>query len=113
MTLHEFLTTIGLDPAILGAGAAGGLLRSLSRKRFKVREVFLSPVCGTLAAGYLTPWAVHIVRYYGWPPMPTDASAVYAMAFLIGTIAMWISDLVFEAIVRRINADTTPTDHSA
>ncbi|WP_315920472.1 hypothetical protein [Mesorhizobium sp. SP-1A] len=105
MNLHDFFVTIGLDPAILGAGAAGGLLRSLSRKRFKVREVFLSPICGTLAAGYLTPWAVHIVRFYEWPPMPDDGSAVYAMAFLIGTVAMWLSDLLFDAIVRRVKGD--------
>jgi len=39
--------------------------------------------------------------------MPTDASAVYAMAFLIGTVAMWISDLVFEAIVRRVKGPPT------
>lgn len=104
MTLHEFFAAIGLDPAILGAGAAGGMLRGLSRKRFNFREVLLSPICGTLAAGYLTPWAVHIVRHYGWPPFPEapDMTAVYAMAFLIGTVAMWISDLIFEAIARRI-----------
>ncbi len=107
MTLHEFLASIGLDPAILGAGAAGGMLRGLSRKSFKVREVVLSPICGTLAAGYLTPWAIHIVRYYGWPPVPNDMTAVYAMAFLIGTVAMWISDLVFEAIVRRVKTETS------
>lgn len=62
VTLHEILASIGLDLAILGAGAVGGMLRDLSRKRFKVREVLLSPICGTLAAGYLTPWATYIVR---------------------------------------------------
>lgn len=102
MTLQDFFSAISLDPAILGAGAAGGMLRGLSRKSFKVREVVLSPICGTLAAGYLTPWAIHIVRHYGWPPVPDDMTAVYAMAFLIGTVAMWISDLVFEAISRRL-----------
>lgn len=107
MTLSDLLTSIGLDPAILGAGAAGGLLRALSRKRFKIREVILAPLCGTLAAGYLTPWVVHIVRYYEWPPMPeNDTSAIYAMAFLIGTSAMWLSDLLFEAIMQRVKERT-------
>lgn len=107
MTLSDFLTSVGLDPAILGAGASGGMLRALSRKRFKFREVFLSPICGTLAAGYLTPWGIHIARYYGWPPVPNepDMTAHYAMAFLIGTTAMWISDLVFEVIVRRFKPE--------
>lgn len=31
------------------------------------------------------------------------------LAFLIGTVVMWISDLVFEVIVRQVKEDVPPT----
>jgi len=111
MTVTEMLAKFGLDPAILIAGTAGGLLRGLSRQRFKVREVILSPICGALAAGYLTPVAIHIARHYQFPPLPDDpdTAARYATAFVIGTMAMWLSDLVFAAAWRWIKTKA-PTD---
>ena len=100
MNISELLARFGLDPAILAAGTAGGLLRGLSRHRFRFREVVLSPICGALAAGYMTTPIMHIVRHYEWPPVPMEPSADYAAAFVIGTMAMWFSDLVFEVVWR-------------
>ncbi len=97
----EIIEALGLKGPILAAGLAGGLLRALSRQRWKWREVLISPVCGALAAGYLTENAIHMARSMGMPMHPMDIVAQNAMAFLIGVIAMWIADLVLEAFVRR------------
>ncbi len=101
MTLHEILQSLGLNPAVLAAGGFGGVLRALSRQRFKFREMIASPICGALAAAYLTLPTIHYVKIAGWPIPEDEAQVVLASAFLIGTCAMWISDIVFEAIVRR------------
>lgn len=105
MTLHDLLTAMGIDPSVLASGTAGGLVRALSRKRFKVREMLAAPICGALAAAYLTLPVVHYIKATGWPVPAEDAQVVLASAFLIGTCAMWIADLVFEAIVRRMRSD--------
>lgn len=104
MTLHDVFVALGIDPSVLAAGTAGGLLRALSRRKFKFREMVVSPICGCLAAAYLTAPAVHIVRVYDWPPLPAepDQTANYAIAFLIGAMAMWISDIAADAVVRRV-----------
>lgn len=101
MTLHEFLQAVGIDSTVLAAGGAGGMLRALSRKRFKFREMFASPICGALAAAYLTVPATALMRSPGWPVPDDPMPVLLASAFLIGTSAMWISDVVFEIIVRR------------
>jgi hypothetical protein len=107
--LHDMLQSIGIDPSVLYAGGAGGVLRALSRRKLKVREVLLSPICGALAAAYLTLPAVHYVKAVGWPMPGEDAQSILATAFLIGTCAMWISDIVFEFIVRRLRPVEPPT----
>lgn len=101
MTLHEFLQSIGIDSTVFVAGGFGGIMRALSRKRFKIREMFASPTCGALAAAYLTVPAIHYIKATGWPLPAEDQPVLLASAFLIGTCAMWISDIVFEIIVRR------------
>lgn len=101
MTFHDLLQSLGINPAVLYAGFGGGLLRALSRRKIKLREMFVSPICGALASAYLTLPAVHYVQLLGWPVPDDAAQVVLASAFLIGTCAMWISDLVFEIIVRR------------
>ncbi|EHK57730.1 hypothetical protein [Allomesorhizobium alhagi] len=103
MTLHEILVSMGINPSVLAAGTAGGILRALSRRRFKVREMLASPVCGALAAAYLTEPTIHYLRAVGWPLPPDSATLAteHATAFLIGVIAMWIADILFEVIVRR------------
>ncbi|MDW6020648.1 hypothetical protein SAZ10_02605 [Mesorhizobium sp. BAC0120] len=108
MNLHDILLSVGIDPAVLYAGGAGGVLRALSRRKLKVREVLLSPVCGALAAAYLTLPVVHYVKAVGWPMPGEDPQSVLAGAFLIGTCAMWISDMVFEYIVRRFRPAEPP-----
>jgi len=56
-----------------------------------------------LAAAYLTLPAVHYERAAGVPlPPPKDGEVTrLAVAFLIGTCAMWIADAVFEVAMRR------------
>lgn len=108
MTFHDLLQSIGINPAVLYAGAGGGILRALSRQKLKIREMFLSPICGALAAAYLTLPTVQYVRITGWPIPEDDAQVVLASAFLIGTCAMWIADIVFEVIVRRFKPSDPP-----
>lgn len=95
------LRALGIDPTYLAAGGAGGVLRALSRRRFKLREMFASPICGMLAAAYMTPAVVHYVKVTGWPVPESDQQFMLASAFLIGTCAMWLADIVLEVIVRR------------
>lgn len=102
MTLADILQSLGINPAVLAAGSAGGVLRALSRRKFKLREMIASPICGALAAAYLTLPTVHYIKATGWPlPADDGSQVVLASAFLIGTCAMWISDIVFEIVVRR------------
>lgn len=102
MTFHEILASLGIDPAVLYAGGFGGVLRALSHKRFKFREMVAAPVCGALAAAYLTMPVVYYVRTVGIPMTEDPLQAILAAAFLIGTCAMWIADWVFDAMVRWI-----------
>lgn len=106
MTLADFLDMLGIKGSVVVAGLSGGLLRALSRKRFKAREMIASPVCGALAAAYLTLPVVHYVRSSGFPVPPSIAgdATILAAAFLIGTCAMWISDAVFEIVARRFHS---------
>ena len=45
--------------------------------------------------------SVTATKRQGWPLPAEDQPVLLASAFLIGTCAMWISDIVFEIIVRR------------
>ncbi|CCV14962.1 hypothetical protein [Mesorhizobium sp. STM 4661] len=98
--MQELLDTLGIKAPVLVAGLSGGILRALSRHRYKVREMVASPICGALAAAYLTLPVVHYFRATGLP-VPGDDTTTLAAAFLIGVSAMWISDIVFEVMVRR------------
>lgn len=100
MTLHDILASLGVNSTVLAAGGAGGVLRALSRNRFTFREMIASPICGALAAAYLTLPAVHYVKSTGWS-LPQDDQAILAAAFLIGTCAMWLADVVFAIIAKR------------
>ena len=101
MTVGEMLQALGLNPEVVVAGGLGGVLRSLSRKQFKFREAIAAPICGALAAAYLTLPAIHYGRWLNLPMPDEDAQTVLAAAFLIGTCAMWASDFIFEIIWRR------------
>ncbi|MGO4832030.1 hypothetical protein AB4144_06985 [Rhizobiaceae sp. 2RAB30] len=74
----------------------------MSRRTLRIREIVLSPLCGLLGAMYLTKPAVHLVRYYGWPPVASDDSATFAAAFVVAACSMWLSDWIFEFIVRKM-----------
>ncbi len=116
MTFAEILASVrdalGLDnPGVVAGGLAGGLLRALSRHRWKWREVILSPMCGLLAAINLTPVGVHVAgqvaRIMSWS-MPEDVGQTErAIAFILGVSAMWMSDLLFEWVVRRVKGRAT------
>jgi hypothetical protein len=62
MTLREFLASIGINPSVLTAGSADGILRAHSRKRFKAREMIASRVCAALVAAYLTEPTIYYLK---------------------------------------------------
>jgi hypothetical protein len=99
--MSDIFAFLGIKPAVMIAGLAGGALRALSGKRYKLREMIASPLCGALAAAYLTAPAAYCARAVNLP-LPPDDTTIYAAAFLIGVGAMWISDLLFEWVVRRL-----------
>lgn len=100
--MNDLFDLLGIKGPVVAAGLAGGVLRALSRHRYKLREMVASPICGALAAAYLTLPAVSYARITGLPmPDPTDDTTTLAAAFLIGVCAMWISDVLFEFAVRR------------
>jgi len=98
--MSGILEYLGLKGSVVAAGLAGGVLRALSRQRYKMREMFASPICGALAAGYLTDPTLHYVRAIGFSVHPADQVATNAAAFCIGACAMWISDILLEQVVR-------------
>ncbi|MGX5843108.1 hypothetical protein ACWGTI_20515 [Mesorhizobium sp. ArgA1] len=103
--MHDLFDMLGIKGPVVAAGLAGGVLRALSRHRYKLREMIASPICGALAAAYLTLPAVAWFKATGLPiPDPADDTTTLAAAFLIGVSAMWISDIVFEVIVRRFGS---------
>lgn len=104
MTFMDFLEATGIKFGVAAAGFAGGLLRALSRRSFTWREVLVAPCCGLLAASYLTAPVLHYFYKIGWPLPDDPITTMHAAAFLTGTSAMWISDLVLEALGRWINS---------
>ncbi|PSJ49382.1 hypothetical protein C7I85_30275, partial [Mesorhizobium soli] len=66
MTLTQIMEALGINGSVVVAGLSGGVLRALSRKKLKVREMILSPICGALAAAYLTLPTVHYLKAVGW-----------------------------------------------
>ena len=110
--MQDFLDLLGIKTSILAGGLAGGVLRALSRRRYKMREMIASPICGALAAAYLTMPVMHYAKAVGWPmpPPEADQATTLAAAFLLGVSAMWISDLLFETIVRRFKPDAAPEE---
>lgn len=94
----------GLKTSVLLAGFAGGILRALSRKKSSMKETIASPICGALAAGYLTGPIVHYLRIVNFPLPPDDGTNVglHAAAFVVGVCGMWISDALFEMISARL-----------
>lgn len=103
--IQEFLDALGIKAPVVVAGLSGGILRALSRHRYKVREMVASPICGALAAAYLTLPVVHYIRAALPIASPDDDTTTLAAAFLIGVSAMWISDIVFEVVVRRFKPE--------
>lgn len=103
--MHDLFDLLGIKGPVVVAGLAGGVLRALSRHRYKLREMVASPICGALAAAYLTLPVVQYSRATGLP-LANDDTTTLAAAFLIGVCAMWISDILFEVIVRKFKPAT-------
>ncbi|TPM38341.1 hypothetical protein [Mesorhizobium sp. B2-3-4] len=99
--MHDLFDLLGIKGPVVAAGLAGGVLRALSRHRYKLREMVASPICGALAAAYLTLPVVQYARATGLP-LANDDTTTLAAAFLIGVCAMWISDILVELVVRRL-----------
>lgn len=102
MTLAEVLDALGIKLSVLVAGAAGGVLRALSRRPHNWRETIVSPICGALAAAYLSGAIVHYLRLTSFPLPEDPAAAIGAVGFILGVSAMWISDIVLAVLARRL-----------
>ena len=106
--ISDLLRSIGIDPSFLAAGAAGGLLRSITRKKIRVREVIVSPVAGMLACVYLTVPIVQYLSMAGWPMPENDFHVYLASSFLVGNSAMWASDALFSFIAKWFGVTREP-----
>lgn len=94
--MSEPFNPFGLKDSVIMAGAMGGFLRAFSRKHTTFREVIASPICGAIAAAYLTEPIVHYMRAMSLPLPPNDGTntALHAAAFLVGVCGMWLSDFI-------------------
>ena len=101
MTVAEILEALGIKMSVLVAGAAGGVLRALSRRPHNWREYIVSPICGALAAAYLSGAITHYLRLMSFPLPDEPAAAIGAVGFILGISAMWISDIVLDLLASR------------
>ena len=106
--IGDLLRSIGIDPSFLAAGAAGGLLRSITRSKIRIREIIISPIAGMLACVYLTVPIVQYLHLLGWPMPENDFHVYLASSFLVGNSAMWASDVLFGSISRWFGAQKPP-----
>jgi hypothetical protein len=102
MSLNDFLEALGIKAGVAVAGLMGGVLRGLSRRRYTMREIFASPICGAIAAAYLTEPALFYLRAINWPLPERDIAAMNATAFVVGVCAMWLADVIFDELMRRL-----------
>lgn len=106
--IGDILRSIGIDPSFLAAGAAGGLLRSITRSKIRIREIIISPIAGMLACVYLTVPIVQYLHLLGWPMPENDFHVYLASSFLVGNSAMWASDLLFRFIAKWFGVQKEP-----
>ncbi|MQB09656.1 hypothetical protein DXT96_07285 [Agrobacterium sp. ICMP 6402] len=100
MSFFDFLDAIGVKLGVLLAGFFGGVLRALSRPNVTWKEMIISPVCGALAAAYLTTPLLHYLYSINWPLPEDPIATMNAAAFVTGASAMWISDLIISRLTR-------------
>jgi len=85
--MHDIFDLLGIKGQVVAAGLAGGVLRALSRHRYKLREMIASPICGALAAACLTLPVVAWIQASGLSmPDAVDDTTTLAAAFLIGHV---------------------------
>lgn len=103
--MNDPFNEYGLKTSVLVAGFAGGILRALSHKKSSLKETIASPICGALAAGYLTGPIVHYLQVMNFPLPPDDGTDVglHASAFVVGVCGMWVSDAIFQVINVRLH----------
>lgn len=102
MAINEFLDALGIKAGVAVAGLMGGVLRGLSRRRYTLREIVASPLCGAIAAAYLTEPALYYLRAIKLPLPDREIAAMNATAFLVGVCGMWIADIIFDELMRRL-----------
>jgi len=92
------------EPAMLGiklahviAGAAGGVVRSLTRPETSWRVTFATSVVGAIVAGYGTPIGARYAGHYLASPDLSLASVEGLTGFLLGLIGMSLC----EVLIRR------------
>jgi hypothetical protein len=100
MGLEDLLAALGLKLSVLVAGLGGGVLRSLSRRRYSLRERLASPICGALCAAYLTPGVTTVLLTLHFPMVNQSEVTQNAVAFLVGICGMNIADWVFYAAAK-------------
>ncbi|MDL2403836.1 hypothetical protein [Rhizobium mayense] len=108
MNINDFFDAMGIKLGVAVAGLMGGILRGLSRRRYTAREIFVSPICGAIAAAYLTEPVLYYLRSINWPLPDVEQSAMNSTAFLVGVCAMWIADIMFDEMTRRFKSGRPP-----
>ncbi|WP_156921919.1 hypothetical protein [Azorhizobium doebereinerae] len=92
----------GIKLAYLIAGAAGGIVRSLSKPGGGLIGLISATVAGMLLAGYLSPVvAVHAARWMASPDL-TAASVEGMVGFLLGLSGMTGVEVVIRRVFRRL-----------
>jgi hypothetical protein len=62
MSINDFFDALGIKAGVIIAGLSGGILGELSRRRYTTREIIASPICGVIAAAYLTEPVLFYLR---------------------------------------------------
>lgn len=88
---------MGIKLAHLLAGAAGGIVRSLTRPGASWRVTLATSVVGAIVAGYGTPIGARYAGHYLASPDLPIASVEGLTGFLLGLIGMSLC----EALIRR------------
>lgn len=101
------LIAMGIEPAHLHAGLAGGIVRSLLSPFRNLFEMFAGGAVGLFSAIYVTPL---ILFWLGIPS--TELQLANAVAFGIGIIGMSLAEGLIRMAQRWSEKPALPTDAS-
>lgn len=93
--MNDLFNALGLKPAYLLAGLAGGFVRAIVHPERNIWTLLSTAVIGALTAVYLTPVAV------GWFPWASDQGAENAAAFAIGVSAQNVAMALIDVVKKR------------